>query len=291
MIRIFTDTSANLPLSVIERYKLTVLPFTYIIDNEVYAETADFDGKKFYGAMAAGTKVQTSMVNAFVFYEAFEQALKADHDVLYIGMSGGISGTFKEAQIAVNDLGEKYPQRRLCAFNTLTASMGEGLQVMYAADLVAKGLPFDEIVAKLEKNRDGMCSYFTVDDLGYLLNTGRISRFSAKMGTVLQIKPILTNNEEGQIILHHKVRTRKKSLQALVNHYDELITDRSAVCSLAHADSPEDAAFVEAKMREKGFRGEMITVMYEPVTGSHVGPGAVALFFHSGKKAAEKNKI
>ena len=288
MIQVFTDTSANLPSSVIKRYGLTVLPFTYIIDNEVYTETADFDGKKFYGAMAAGTKVQTSMVNAFVFHEAFEKALKADHDVLYVGMSGGISGTFEEAQIAVNDLREKYPKRRLCAFNTLTASMGEGLQVIHAADLVCQGLPFDEIIVEMEAYRKGMCSYFTVDDLGYLLNTGRISRFSAKMGTVLQIKPILTNNNEGQIILHHKVRTRKKSLLALVDHYDELVTDRSAACSLAHADSPKDAAFVEAKMREKGFCGEMISVMYEPVTGSHVGPGAVALFFHSGKKAEGK---
>ena len=228
------------------------------------------------------------MVNAFVFYDAFEKALNAGNDVLYIGMSGGISGTFEEARIAVKDLGERYPQRRLCAFDTFTASMGEGLQVIYAADLVSKGLTFDEVIAETERYRNGMCSYFTVDDLRYLLNTGRISRLSAKMGTALQIKPILTNSEEGRIILDHKVRTRRKSLLALADHYDALVTDRSAVCSLAHADSPEDAAFVEAKMREKGFVGEMITVMYEPVTGSHVGPGAVALFFHSGKKAAEK---
>lgn len=279
MIQIFTDTSANLPAEVIEEYGFVVVPFTYTIGDEVCVETKDFDGKKFYGAMSEGTRVRTSMVNAFTYSEAFEEAAKKGDDVLYIGMSGGISGSFMESMIAINDLRERYPRRRFAAVNTLTASLGEGIQVVHAAELLKQGASFDEIFIEAERFNKVMCSYFTVDDLSYLQQTGRISRFSAKMGTVLQIKPILTNNEGGQIILHHKVRSRKKALLALAEHYKTLVSDVAATVGIAHADSPEDAAFLEKCLRDAGFSGKMMNVCYEPVTGSHVGPGAVALFF------------
>lgn len=283
MIKIFTDTSANLPAEIISKYGFGVAPFTYTVGDEVFSEPVDFDGGAFYGAMRRGTKVSTSMVNAFTYNEAFEAAAANGDDVLYIGMSGGISGSFWEAIVALDDLRRRYPKQNFAAVNTLTASLGEGLQVIEAAEMLAAGASFQEIVVAGEVLAGRMRSYFTVDDLSYLVATGRVSRFSARMGTALQIKPILTNNDEGQIIVNKKVRSRKKSLIALADHYFAEVADKGGRVGIAHADCVDDAAFVVERLRAGGFNGELIEVMYEPVTGSHVGPGAVALFFEAGE--------
>lgn len=281
MIRLMTDTSANLPLTIIEKYGITVLSFHLTVDGAPfpYDCRTEFDGKTFYDAMRGGAKVQTSMINQSDSIDVFTEAVKAGDDVLYIGMSGGISGAARIVSLAAKEVLADFPDRRIEVIDTYGASLGEGLQVLEAAQMLESGMGLDEVAEKIRENRAHMCQYFTVDDLVYLQRGGRLSGAAALMGTVLQIKPVLIGDETGHIIVTDKVRGRKQSLTYLADKYAALAVDKSAPIGIAHADSEDGVAFLLNKLRDRGYTGEPMVVMYEPVTGGHVGPGAIALFF------------
>ena len=281
MIKLFTDTSANLPVSIIREYGIEVVPFSYTINGKEvpYSAETDFNGKAFYEAMRAGAEVKTSMINVSDFIAAFEQWIAKGDAVIYVGMSGGISGTAHSAKLAAEELLEKYPAAKIAAIDTYAASLGEGFLVIETAKMIERGDPFLKIVKKIELLRKNMCQFFTVDDLAYLRKGGRISGAAAVVGTVLNIKPILRGDENGKIVLCGKIRGFNKSMEALANKYDELVFDKTADVGIAHADNPEGAQRLENILRTKGFSGELLKVVYEPVTGSHVGPGTIALFF------------
>ena len=281
MIKLFTDTSANLPVSIIREYGIEVVPFSYTVNGKEvpYSAETDFNGKAFYEAMRAGAEVKTSMINVSDFMTAFEPWIAKGDAVIYVGMSGGISGTAHSAKLAAEELLEKYPAAKIAAIDTYAASLGEGFLVIETAKMIERGDPFLKIVKKIELLRKNMCQFFTVDDLAYLRKGGRISGAAAVVGTVLNIKPILRGDENGKIVLCGKIRGFNKSMEALANKYDELVFDKTADVGIAHADNPEGAQRLENILRTKGFSGELLKVVYEPVTGSHVGPGTIALFF------------
>ena len=280
MIKLFTDTSANLPVSIIREYGIEVVPFSYTVNGKEvpYSAETDFNGKAFYEAMRAGAEVKTSMINVSDFMAAFEQWIAKGDAVIYVGMSGGISGTAHSAKLAAEELLEKYPAAKIAAIDTYAASLGEGFLVIETAKMIERGDPFLKIVKKIELLRKNMCQFFTVDDLAYLRKGGRISGAAAVVGTILNIKPILRGDENGKIVLCGKIRGFNKSMEALANKYDELVFDKTADVGIAHADNPEGAQRLEDILRAKGFSGELLKVVYEPVTGSHVGPGTIALF-------------
>ena len=281
MIKLFTDTSANLPVSIIREYGIEVVPFSYTVNGKEvpYSAETDFNGKAFYEALRAGAEVKTSMINVSDFMAAFEQWIAKGDAVIYVGMSGGISGTANSAKLAAEELLEKYPAAKIAAIDTYAASLGEGFLVIETAKMIERGDPFLKIVKKIELLRKNMCQFFTVDDLAYLRKGGRISGAAAVVGTVLNIKPILRGDENGKIVLCGKIRGFNKSMEALANKYDELVFDKTADVGIAHADNPEGAQRLEDILRTTGFSGELLKVVYEPVTGSHVGPGTIALFF------------
>ena len=286
MTKLYTDTSANLPLALLREYDIAVIPFSYTVNGvaEDYSEETDFDGKAFYDAMRRGAEVKTSMVNPATAAAFFERALAQGDDVLYVGMSGGISGTAQAAVIAAGELTGKYPARKIVTIDTYAASLGEGLQVLEAARMIEEGKSLDEIKAHLLSRRPHMCQFFTVDDLAYLKRGGRISSATALIGTVLSIKPILRGDETGHIVSCGKVRGMKRAYQELANYYDGRALDKSEMLGIAHADNEEGAQALIALLRDKGFTGECLNVVYEPVTGAHVGPGTVALFFYGKEK-------
>lgn len=279
MTQLFTDTSANLPVEIIDEYGIEVVPFSYTIDGVEYIPEREFDGKAFYAAMRAGSEVKTSMVNTGTFIERFKTALDAGKDVLYIGMSGGISGTANAALMAKQELDEEYPDRKIVVIDTLAASLGEGLFVIKAAEQLKDGVALDAIEEAIRAQVPSMCQSFTVDDLKYLKNTGRVSGAAAIIGNVLSIHPILIGDYEGKIVVKAKVRGMKRTLDALAERYAELALSKTETIGIAHADNEEGKAYLVQRLRDKGLTGKCLSVCYEPVTGSHVGPGTVALFF------------
>lgn len=286
MIRLFTDTSANLSAELVRRHALTVVPFSYTVDGKEipYDPCADFDGKHFYDAMRAGAHVQTAMIGIGTFLDAFRPALENGDDVLYISMSGGISGTCHAATLAAAELKNDFPARHIAVIDTYAASLGEGLLVLRAAELLTNGASLDEACTVLRDERNRLCQYFTVDDLEYLKRGGRISRVTSLVGTVLKIKPLLMGDEAGRIVMCGKVRGRKQSLMALADYYERKAADKSARIAIADADDPQGTERLLAELRARGCTGECLTACYEPVTGGHVGPGTVALFFMGTEK-------
>ena len=286
MIKLYTDTSANLPMALVKRYSIGVIPFSYTVDGveAQYPEETDFDGKAFYDAMRQGAKIQTSMINTAAFLSAFSPDLENGDSVIYIGMSGGISGTANAAVLAAQELRETYPKAEIATIDSFAASMGEGLLVLEAAEMIERGCAFQEITDYILERRNMMCQFFTVDDLTYLHRGGRISGAKALVGNVLNIKPILRGDEIGRIVMCGKKRGSRRALDELAERWAFRALDMSADISIAHADNDEGTAYLLAELRKKGFTGDCITVIYEPVTGSHVGPGTVALFFPGTEK-------
>lgn len=284
MFKVMTDTSANLPTELAERHDITVIPFSYFVNGERHTslETENFDGESFYAAMRSGADVTTSQINPHQYIEAMRPVLEKGRDILFVGMSSGVSGAYNCAEIAAEELRPDYPERKIRLVDTLGASLGEGLLVLRAVRDKVAGLSLDDVYNKLMDLRHRLCNIFTVDDLKYLRKGGRLSNFSFIVGTLLQIKPLLKGNEEGKIVAFAKLRGRKKALEELANRYDEYVVgaDEQTV-GIAHADCPEDAARLAELLRRNNPPKDILTVGYEPVTGSHVGPGTLALFFEA----------
>lgn len=280
--RIFTDTSANLPTDLTEAKGITVVPFSYCLNGEEFmcTDTRSFDGAGFYGAIRKHASVSTSQINPFRYEEYMEPVLQAGSDILYIGMSSGISGSFASSSVAIEQLRAKYPERDIRAVDTLSASLGEGIVVLKAVEYLEHGMDIDEAEKRLNELSRKVCQIFIVDDLMHLRRTGRLSNAVALAGAVLQIKPMLKGNEKGQIVCIKKERGRRRAIESLVKVYENYIENAGEqIVGISHADCAEDAEYLASRLRSVAAPKEILTVCYEPVTGSHVGPDTLALFF------------
>ena len=279
---IVTDTSANLPSYLIRQHELTVLPFSFFMNGveQVDLDAEAFDAAGFFAAMRAGAQVRTSQIPPQQYADCFAPLLKAGQDVLFVSMSSGISGSYNSALIAAAELRDDYPDRRVHCVDTGTASLGEGLQVLRAAQLREEGKTLDETVDILSAESRRMCSIFTVADLKYLRTTGRLSGVATVVGTMLNIKPVLKGNEEGQIVLSGKVRGRRQVIEDLAARYEKLVVaPETQLVGIAHADCRGDADMLIKLLHRSCPPKKILLVDYEPVTGSHIGPGSLALFF------------
>ena len=278
---ISTDTSANLPPAELQWHQLYLLPFSYIV-NEVEHQCLDlsaFDGDAYY-EMLRHTPASTSMISMDQYRQLWEPLLEEGHDILHVGMSSGISGAYQSAVMAARELREEYPQRRLVVFDTRAASLGEGIQVLHAATCREAGYTLDETVRELAELRPRIRQIFTVDDLMHLRRGGRVSAVSAAVGTALRIKPLLKGDEAGRIVVFGKVQGRKRSVRALADNFaaNAELLGRWPI-GIAHAGCRDEALALAAMLKESDPKARIILVDYEPVTGSHVGPGALAMFY------------
>lgn len=282
---ILTDSSSNLTPDLAVPAGIQVVPLTcYTPEGEMacYDEHTEFDGHRFYDSLRRTGPIKTSMINVQQFTDAFEPILKSGKDILYIAMSSGISGTCAAAGQAAEALMKKYPGRTVRVVDTLAASFGEGIFALEAARQRGEGKTLQETWRWAEDNKRRMCQFFTVDDLTFLQKGGRISAFTAKIGTLANIKPLLLGDSEGKIVSCGKVIGRKKSLQALADLFDRHAgLDENQIVAIAHSDCEEDVQYLVGLLKKKRGIKDVLIRCYEPGTGSHVGPGAVALFFLS----------
>lgn len=292
---IYADSGANIPDTMVEECGINIISFMCNIDG---VETPCYEkGKpsretalKFYEAMRNGCETSTSLINSQRFLEAITPSLKAGKDVIISTISSGISGTYKQACDAAEEAMKLYPDCKVHVFDAFNASMGEGLFDVYASRMRAQGKSFDKVVEWLEANRLNMHSVFTVSDLKYLKKGGRISATKAIAGTILNIKPILIASGKGTIEMAETVRGRRKALTRLAEMFaDEVVSPEAQTVAICHADSEDDANYLADLIRQKGAKDIVIEV-YDICTGSHVGPGTVALFFLGDDRSVVKNK-
>ncbi len=230
--------------------------------------------------MRKGAAVSTSLINSDSLSKCFEPFLAEGRDIVFVSISSGISGTSQAAKIAADDLKERYPDRRVAVIDTLSASLAEGLWAIRIAELREQGSSIDEVLSYFEREKMNMNQIFTVGDLKYLKRGGRISAAEAAIGSLLSIKPVLKGNELGKIVVHEKVRSRQRSLQALADHtIARLVNPSEEYVAIAHCDAPEDAQFVADAIRARCPVKEFIIRCYDLCTGAHVGPGTIAIFF------------
>jgi DegV family protein with EDD domain len=282
---ILTDSSSNITPDMAHEADIGVIPLTCVTkegEMPCYSDTADFDGHSFYDSLRKTGPIKTSMINFSQFQTAFEPIIKAGRDILYVAMSSGISGTCAAAKEAAAELMKKYPGRVIRVVDTLAASFGEGIFALKASVMRRAKNGLDSAALWAEENKRRMCQFFTVDDLMFLHKGGRISGLTARIGSLANIKPLLTGDPEGKIVSCGKVIGRKKSLQALADLYDRhAAVDDGEIVAIAHGDCEADAEYLASLLRKKRSIKDVLIRCYEPGTGSHVGPGAVALFFFS----------
>lgn len=281
---IITDTSANLPSKQLKENNVTVVPFSYYVGEKEYTclDTDSFNGAEYYDLISNGAKVTTSQINPQRYIDHIEPLLKEEKDVLYVGMSSGISGSYASAEAAAAQLREKYPKRKINLVDTLGASLGEGLLVIKAIEYLKQDFDVNKATDLLLSLRHRMCQVFTVDDLMYLRRTGRVSNVTAVVGTVLNIKPLLKGSEIGKIVPFGKARGRKRAIEALAERYRQFaVHPEKQTVGIAQANCEEDADYLKKLIKRIKAPKDFLTVCYEPVTGAHAGPGTLALFFES----------
>jgi DegV family protein with EDD domain len=212
--------------------------------------------------------------------DIFEGILKRGNDVLYIGFSSALSGSYNAGTMVAESLRDAYPERKIVTIDSLSASMGEGLLVYHVAEQRRSGKSIDEVSEWLIANRLHLCHWFTVDDLFHLKRGGRISAATALVGTVLGVKPVLHVDDEGKLVAVGKVRGRRRSLEALVDEMEKTCANPTEqVVFISHGDCIEDAQYVERLVRERLNVKDVQINYVDPVIGAHSGPGTVALFF------------
>lgn len=278
---IMTDTAANLLKVHLTERKIAALSLEYYLDGVAHTcHTVDeIDGEAFYAALG-DKEIKTAQCNPQRFVDALEPIVKEGKDVLCVTLSSGISGTYSSACVAAEQLREAYPERKIRVIDSMGASLGEGLLVLHACDCRDAGKSLDETAAELMDMRKRMCQVFTVDDLRFLRKGGRISGAVAFVGTLLDFKPLLKGNEEGKIVMCGKTRGKKRAIAAMEEKYESLVVNaQEQRIGIAYAGHYEDAQTLETLLKKNKPPREILTVCYEPVTGVHVGPGALALFF------------
>lgn len=275
---IFTDSSCDLPKEIIDRFNLQVMQLEVIIDDNPPILNREIDIKDFYDQLRNGANAKTSAVTLGHFEENMRAALEAGKDILYLGFTSGLSVTYSNGVMVLEELMKEFPERKILYTDTLCASMGQGLVVYYAAKLREEGKSMEEVLEAVNAIKDRVHHHVTVNDLFFLKRGGRISAASAVAGTVLQFKPIIIVDESGKLSNIGKVRGRKTSINELfgmlkkVQKFDEL----PLVC-ISNSDCYDDAKHLADMIQAEYPETEIVISDIGPVIGAHTGPGAIAL--------------
>ena len=279
---ITTDNNSDLPEKYLKDHGVGCMYLSYSMDGKNYTHGNFLPEHEFYEAMRNGSMPTTAQVNPENAKALLEPYLKEGKDILHIAFSSALSGTYNSSRIAADELMEEYPDRKIIVVDSLSASLGQGLLVWLAQQKKELGQTLEEVADWAEKNKLKMVHLFTVDDLNHLYRGGRVSRTTAIVGSMLNIKPVLHVDNEGKLTAIGKVRGRKKALQELIKLMDEKIGIFGADCDtifISHGDCEQDAQYVAAKVKEKYNIKNIIINQVGATIGAHSGPGTMALFF------------
>lgn len=280
---IMTDSSCDLPADLAQKMELTVLPlFVYVDDKKYtnYLDEREIAFSEIYAKLRTRCPAKTSAVNMNDFMEPMEHLLKSGKDILYIGFSSGLSGTYNAGAAAAQELAVNYPDRKIYTVDSLCASMGQGLLIYHAWQEKQKGKSIDEVRDFTEATKLHLCHWFTIDDLMFLKRGGRISGATAVVGSMLNIKPVMHVDNDGHLIKVGTARGRKASIKALADEAEKRGIDlKNQVVFISHGDCANEADYLADIMRTRFGVKDVLVNYVGPVIGAHSGPGTIALFF------------
>ncbi len=283
-----TDSDSDLPFHLKEQYNIPVVYMPYALDGKEYFDDLGqmLDHKSYYDMMRNGAAPVTSALNEASYLEYFEPVLK-EKDLLFVAFSSKLSCTLQAVYSAREKLLKKYPERKLIVVDTLRISGPMTLLVLKAHEMYRAGKPIEEVAAWLEENKLRAQAYFIVDDLKYLKRGGRISATAATVGTMLDLKPIISEAPDGTLTANDKIRGRKKAIAFIVDKMLESAPDpKESPIIVLNADSIEDAERTKALVEQKLPGADIMIENVGPVIGAHAGPGTIALCFIGTKSQA-----
>ncbi|MGN0368069.1 MAG: DegV family protein [Wujia sp.] len=279
---ISTETNSDLPKDFLEAHNVLVIPHYYTVEEKVYGEDEELTIKEFYDEMRAGKKVGTMASNPAVILEKFTELAKQGKDILHISFSSALSCGYQNIINGANEVMEEYPDVKIVVVDTLNATLGEGLLLKKAVMLKEEGKSMEEVADTIRNLVPHMGVQFTVEDLEYLYRGGRLSKTSAIIGSMVQLKPILGVTEEGGLAAVSKVRGRKKSLSAMVANMETLMgnyKDKQVEIGIIHGDCEEDAKKLAQMIEEAYGFTDFLIAPIGPSVGAHSGPGALGIAY------------
>ena len=278
---IFTDSSCDLPAELLKKHNIHVQQLDVTVDGCKPVANNELNIKEFYSELRSGKCAKTNAVSMQAFKDTMRPFAEDGKDILYIGFSSGLSATYNNGRLALDELKEEFPERTLIYADTLAASLGQGMMVVYAAELREKGASIEEVRDFVNEKRLNICHQFTVDDLFFLKRGGRVNSATAIVGSMLGIKPILHVDNEGHLISIDKTRGRKAAITALFKRMKET-ADLSEFkhVYISHGDCIDDAQILADIGKEEYGIDEIVINDVGPVIGAHSGPGTLALFYY-----------
>lgn len=279
---LFTDSCCDLPISFVNENNIQVMPIIVNINGEDIPDDLgkSISHKDFYSLIRNGKLPKTSQVNVDTFERNFKKYVREGYSIVYIGFSSALSGCVNSARLAKEIIDEEIKDADITIVDTKSASMGLGLLVYYAANMLKEGNSKEDIVNWLENNKLKVNHWFTVDDLNHLKRGGRVSSTVAIVGTMLSIKPIMHVDNEGRLIPISKVKGRKKAIKVLCDKLKEKIVDsENQTVFISHGDCIQEAESLKELILSEVKVKEIIINNIGPAVGSHSGPGTLALFF------------
>ena len=284
---ITTDSNSDVLPEFVKANQLTIIPQYYAFGDTVYGDELNMEPHDFYETMRNGELPKSMANNPAVIREKFEQILKEGKNILHIAFSSALSGSCSTVIMISNELMEQYSDRKILVFDSLNASLGEGVSVYRAVELQKAGKDMEEVYDVLMEERDHVNVSFTVNDLNHLQRGGRVSKTTAVVGSLVNIKPILTVTASGELKADGTVRGRKKSLKTLVTRMEASLDlnsyGKDRMVAVIHGDCLEDARSVADMVKSLGFTNVVINDV-SPSIGTHAGPGVVGLVFYGKQK-------
>lgn len=278
-MRLFADSASDLPKEFFEKEQVVLFPLRVHIGEEEYEDIRTIHSLKVFEAIRSGIQPKTSQTSPEEMLSAFEQLAKDGDEGFYIAFSSELSGTYSTAVMVADQVREDYPNLKLSILDSKAASLGYGVMVKEAARLRNAGLPLNEIIERITTMANHMESLFTVEDLDYMARGGRISKSSAFVGGLLNIKPLL-NVEDGKLVPIEKLRGRKKvvkrMMELMAERGDQLNNQTIAIC---HGDDEEFANLVKKEIEEHFHPKSVDIYLIGSVIGSHTGPGTLGVFY------------
>jgi uncharacterized protein len=277
-VTIVTDSSADLPDSVLDRYGIALVPLQVIFGNSSFRDRVELKPEDFYRRLRGTVELPTtSQPTPAAFIQAFRDARQEADEVVAVLLGSNLSGTFASAQAAIRAGGVQ----GVHLVDTRLASLGVGMLALRGAELAEKGWSGERIAAELTRLRDHCGMLLTVDRYDNLLRSGRISRGKAWLAGMLDVKPILSFDSDGQVVPVERVRGRENLEARALALLDQRLPShpRTVRFGVAHADAPEAAERIRAALVARYRPQDCFVTLATGVLGTHVGPGAWGIFY------------
>ena len=275
-MKLIVDSCTDIPFKNIEKMNAYPIALKVNVDGTEYLDQLEISSKEVSEAVSKGVRPLTSQVNPDRFAEVFREVLKEDNEIIYLGFSSGLSGTYQSSVIARDMVLEEFPDADITVIDSLSASYGYGLLTERAAKYINDGLSKDEVVRGIEQDKNTIRHLFTVNDLDYLAKGGRLSKGQAFLGSLLNIKPLL-HVEDGKLVPIEKYRGMKRIYKRMTELMNEEGAEVEAV--ITHSDAMDLALDLKKQILKDTKVNDVRIFDIGPTILSHTGNGTVALFY------------